>query len=170
MASRQLKNRGGLSSGGLPKNVNKSTRSRAMSQNSSLNLTPNPSPRTANSSTPTTTSINPNNITNCATCNQIVGDDSIGCDRCENWFCPTSMCVGLPDQLIDGIRNFGGDAVAYKCTECRAGASGSSSINPGFNQLLQTVKKLCETVQSLSNKVANLTKPPELSVPPVAPY
>ena len=62
----------------------------------------------------------------CANCTQIVGDDNIGCDWCPNWFCPSSMCPSLPDDLINGIKTCGGSTIAYVCTECHAT---SSSIN-----------------------------------------
>ena len=69
--------------------------------------------QTATDSTTTTTtnSTNPTSY-HCATCNQAVGNEAIGCDRCSNWFCPTSMCVGLPEVLVEGIVDYGGSAVA----------------------------------------------------------
>ncbi|KAK3895003.1 hypothetical protein Pcinc_001296 [Petrolisthes cinctipes] len=65
-------------------------------------------------------------------------------------------------MLVLGIRDFGGSAVVYKCTECRTSIPGlspqSGGANPGTVQLLQTVKKLCETVQALSAKVDILSE------------
>lgn len=78
------------------------------------------------------------------------------------------MCVGLPDQLIAAIQEYGGDAVAYKCTDCRA-SSDLGVDKDAFKQLYQTVKTLCETVKSLSAQVGTLTKPsPDLPSPPGA--
>ncbi|MPD03172.1 hypothetical protein E2C01_098797 [Portunus trituberculatus] len=112
---------------------------------------------------PTTSNpTNPSADDHCATCNQIVGDDCIGCDRCTNWFCPSGMCLGLPDELVRGITQFGGDAIAYICTECRCTSPASGPDNPAFKQPLQTVKKLCETLHTLSSKVERLTSPPSL--------
>lgn len=95
----------------------------------------------------------------CGTCSVITGADAVGCDRCSNWFHPTSMCLGLPDQLIQSIQTYGGDGVAFICTECRTGNNSDDVPNSAFKQLFQTVKKLCETVQSLSTQVASLTSP-----------
>ncbi|KAK4322549.1 hypothetical protein Pmani_006728 [Petrolisthes manimaculis] len=84
--------------------------------------------------------------------------DAVGCDRCSKLFRPTSMCMGIPDQLISGIQDYGGGGVLFVCTECRSsGGSGEGVSASAFNQLFLTVKKLCETVQSLSGQVATMT-------------
>ena len=91
----------------------------------------------------------------CGTCGGACADDSIGCDRCSKWFHSSSMCLGLPDQLVSSIKQYGGDGIAFICTDCRitggggAGAGGGVSVD-AFRQLHQTVKKLCETVQELT--------------------
>ncbi|KAK4325801.1 hypothetical protein Pmani_003634 [Petrolisthes manimaculis] len=84
--------------------------------------------------------------------------DAVACDRCSKWFHPTSMCMGIPDQLISGIQDYGGGGVLFVCTECRSsGGSGEGVSASAFNQLFLTVKKLCETVQSFSGQVATMT-------------
>ena len=88
----------------------------------------------------------------CGTCNTPTRMDAIGCDRCETWFHPSSMCLGLPDEVVNNIVEYDGQGIAFICTECRSnsGKSGGSVPNSAFKQLFQTVKKLCETVQTLS--------------------
>ena len=132
----------------------------------SFQLPSSPASPTHLDRTTTANPTNPSNEDHCATCNQTVNDDCIGCDRCSNWFCPSGMCLGLPDELVRGIREFGGDAIAYICTDCRSTSPASGSDNPAFKQLLQTVKKLCETMHTLSAKVASLTTTPPPPLPP----
>ena len=97
----------------------------------------------------------------CGTCNGITGADAIGCDRCTNWFHPSPMCLGLPDQLITSIQEYGGTGVVFVCTECRTcGGGGGDVSQSAIKQLFQTVKKLCETVQSLTSQVADLSSNP----------
>ncbi|KAK3871549.1 hypothetical protein Pcinc_023315 [Petrolisthes cinctipes] len=94
----------------------------------------------------------------CGTCNGITGTDAIGCDRCTNWFHPSAMCLGLPDQLITSIQEYGGTGIVFVCTECRTGSSDGGGVSQSaLQQLFQTVKKLCETVQSLTSQVAVLS-------------
>lgn len=53
------------------------------------------------------------------------------------------MYLGLPDQLVASIKQYGGDAIAYICTECRSSSrsSGTSSRDySAFKQLPQTVQ------------------------------
>lgn len=106
----------------------------------------------------------------CSTCNQSLSDDAIGCDRCSNWFCPSSMCLGLPDQLIKGILDYGGNAIAYICTACRCNdpSTNNDNNNAGIKQLCQTVKMLCENVTKLTAQVNSLSQRPPVPVPPPA--
>ena len=71
------------------------------------------------------------------------------------------MCLGLPDHLVASIKQYGGDAIVYICTDCRSssrrgGTGAGTRDDSAFKQLLQTVKKLCETVQTLSSQVSSL--------------
>lgn len=94
----------------------------------------------------------------CGTCHLLVGDDATGCDRCSSWFHSSSMCLGLPDSLVSSIREHG-DAIAFICTDCRVGdrpVGGGGVGEAAFRQLFQTVKKLCETVQILSDQMRNI--------------
>lgn len=102
----------------------------------------------------------------CGTCHFLVGDDAVGCDRCSSWFHSSSMCLGIPDALVSGIRQHG-DAIAFICTDCRVGdrsvgrGDGAGGVGEAaFRQLFQTVKKLCETVQSLSEQMRGLVNCP----------
>ena len=103
-------------------------------------------------------------VDNCGTCNIVTGLDAVGCDRCNRWFHPTSMCMGINDVLISGILSDGGGAVLFVCTDCRICSSrsvrGGKESESAFSQLFQTVKKLCENVQTLSAQVATLTSGP----------
>ena len=91
----------------------------------------------------------------CGTCSQGVSDEAVGCDRCRSWFHPTSLCLGIADTVIGSIKS-NPDAIAFICTQCRSAVSSSvnSATSQGvnqaaFNQLFQTVKKLCESVSVL---------------------
>ena len=63
----------------------------------------------------------------CGMCQMDVGDDCIGCDKCTVWYHPTSTCVGLPDNVIKTIRDYGGRGVSFCSTACRLDDSGDSS-------------------------------------------
>ena len=78
--------------------------------------------------------------------------------------------MGLPLQIIQNIADFGGEGIAFICTECRAttSASGGNGNRDGdaisvgaFKQLHQTVKTLCKTVQELSEQVRVMTCNPQ---------
>ena len=90
----------------------------------------------------------------CGTCNTQTGIDAIGCDRCVAWFHPSSsMCLGLPDPIVSNIIEYDGQGIAFICTDCRSKSGKSGTVpDSAFKQLFQTVKKLCETVQTLSAK------------------
>ena len=93
---------------------------------------------------------------NCLTCSQPVGDDTIGCDRCENWFCPTSMCMGIKESAIQAIHEDGGTAILFICTDCRFKAAALTPKGPGQEQLLTSFKSLCSLVQNLNSNVDSL--------------
>ena len=68
----------------------------------------------------------------CGTCNGDTGADAIGCDRCTNWFHPSTMCSGLPDQLIATIQQYyGGTGIVFVCTECRTSNNNGSDDSGG---------------------------------------
>ena len=98
-------------------------------------------------------------VDKCGTCKLAVDDDGIGCDRCEDWFHPSTMCMGLPDSVIDNIANFGGHGVLFVCTLCRLNKSStqSSRLSSGNdNDQTIAVKQLFEMVSSLCGAVRNL--------------
>ena len=108
---------------------------------------------------PGSQSVDPNDL--CGTCNGITRLDAIGCDRCNRWFHPSSMCMGISEVLIAGIQTDGGGSVLFACTECKTeNSKGGNVNNSAFKQLMQTVKTLCETVQALSAQVATLKSEP----------
>ena len=88
-------------------------------------------------------------------CSIDVGNDALGCDRCDRWYHPSVLCMGIPETVIDNIKQYGGEGVSYVCTACRSGgpAGGDSQSGSAMEQLLRTVASLCETVQKLSDKV-----------------
>lgn len=98
-----------------------------------------------------------NQVECCGLCSTSVGDDGVGCDRCDKWFHPSVMCMGIPEGVIQNIKEYGGEGVSYICTACRSSSlAGVNSQGSALGQLLQTVSKLCETVQKLSEKVDGL--------------
>ena len=93
----------------------------------------------------------------CGLCNAVVGEDAVGCDRCDRWYHPSVMCMGIPESVIDNIRSYGGEGVSYICTVCRSGSSSAGdSQASALGQLLLTVAKLCENVHKLTDKVDGL--------------
>ena len=46
----------------------------------------------------------------CGSHTQTVGDQCIGCDKCEQWVHETEMCSGLPKKVIDIILEYSGEA------------------------------------------------------------
>ena len=93
----------------------------------------------------------------CGLCSVEVGDDAVGCDRCDRWYHSSVMCMGIPEGVIDNIKQYGGEGISYICTVCHSSSSaGGDSQGSALGQLLQTVAKLCETVQSLSDRVDSL--------------
>ena len=98
----------------------------------------------------------------CGMCEAVVGDTAIGCDRCNDWFCPTEMCMGLPENaiaLISSLRDE--NSVLFVCTGCR--------VNPGPGAWMETrsarkrqgggesMKQLFVTVKGLASEMAKLT-------------
>ena len=93
----------------------------------------------------------------CNTCKIDVADDAIGCDKCSNWFHPTSMCLGLPNNVVNNLREYGGEGISFVCTECRCSTDGGTGVNgSAFKQLFETVRGLCETVSKLSAEMRTL--------------
>lgn len=90
----------------------------------------------------------------CGLCSSVCGDDAIGCDRCASWFHPQPLCLGLPDDLVKGITAYGGDGIAFICTECRSNdGAGEVADKQAFKQLFQTVRELCEFVKVLAEQM-----------------
>ena len=63
----------------------------------------------------------------CGTCTQAVGDDCIGCDKCEEWVHGSEMCSGLPQKVIDVILEYSGEGINYMCMKCRVKQASSTS-------------------------------------------
>lgn len=115
------------------------------------------SARQSNKSEPSNLSIDDGD--KCNTCDCFVGNDAIGCDRCESWFHPKTLCLGLSETVIQTIVDNGGQGVAYISTDCRAkslSVGGSNGAGPAFKQLYQTVKMLCKTVETMSLQMTKL--------------
>ena len=103
----------------------------------------------------------------CGMCGVLVADSGIGCDRCSEWFHPTEMCTGLPQEAISLIAAHQTDnSVLFVCTGCRvnpgtgswtkAGRGRNSDQEAMIKQLYLTVKGLCGTVASLTSKFDTL--------------
>ena len=90
-------------------------------------------------------------------------DGAIGCDRCDAWYHPSSMCLGLPDHVVQAIAEYGGAGIVFICTNCKisqpsTSTSDNDSINAAaFKQLHQTVKALCKSFTELSEQVKSMT-------------
>ena len=55
----------------------------------------------------------------CGTCSMLTDADAIGCDHCQVWYHPVPLCMGLPEEVIQTIQQYGGAGVLYQCTTCR---------------------------------------------------
>lgn len=101
----------------------------------------------------------------CGTCNLLCGNDAVGCDKCYVWFHPSSMCLGLPEQLVRDIGEYGGSGIAFICTDCRSQNDTEQAVDKlAFRQLFQTVRQLCETVSTLSEQMSRLVSGQQSSV------
>ena len=58
-----------------------------------------------------------------------LGDVSIGCGGCNSRYHPTRVCLGLPDSVIEDIREYGGRGINFSCTSWRL-KRGSGSNGP----------------------------------------
>ena len=103
----------------------------------------------------------------CGTCKFLVSDDAIGCDRCEGWFHPASMCLGLLANVITNILSLEGEGILFVCLSCRMNKHSSPSSHtqaqphsPGqdklINQLSEMVMALTASVRSLTNQMDSL--------------
>lgn len=125
------------------------TRSRS-GDGSDETTSPNP-PRAAGSTRPRTTAgaqpayaslVSPTPIVNsptsdsspsnptpvpCNSCDTMVGNEAIGCDRCSGWFHPTVMCLGIPENSIKEIVRLGGDGILFVCLHCKVNYAQPSS-------------------------------------------
>ena len=104
-------------------------------------------------------------LTKCGTCNANVGNEGIGCDRCDGWFHPAAMCMGLPDKVIESIVGQGGEGVLFVCLTCRINSCSSGSsrrASDAGSDLTATVKQLHEMVISLCTAVKTLMTSPIL--------
>ena len=103
---------------------------------------------------------NDNPTNSCGTCDNTTNDTAIGCDRCASWFCPTPMCLGLPQNIVDAIKSHNGNGIAFICTACRARGTGNNPVanvsSDAFIQLHEAVKALCKTVGSLAAEIKNV--------------
>lgn len=153
-------------------NVDSAVRSR-------LSLTDHPCPSMVQSDTPAivTDDVSQDNPALCGTCKLVVGNEAIGCDQCDGWYHPGSMCMGLPDSLISDIVRLQGGGIKFVCLTCRLSPGGTNSPStnslstprsrtPGqtsslaqnstFKQMSEMVMALCSTVARLSNQIAEL--------------
>ena len=106
----------------------------------------------------------------CGSCEVAVGQQGIGCDKCDNWFHPSPLCMGVSERVIDVILEAGGDGVEYGCTQCRSrpavsGASRASTTpgDPAVAQLFLMVKSLCAAVAKLTEKVDTVASIPNVT-------
>lgn len=116
----------------------------------------------------------------CGSCSNSVGVEAIGCDQCGGWFHPTSLCMGLPERVIDNIVELNGDGILFICLTCRLGSHSPSGAGGNrrngdqdgavFKQLHEMVMALCRTVKTLSEKVEKLVTAQNAKSPPLTDY
>lgn len=95
----------------------------------------------------------------CGSCNASVGDDCIGCDRCDGWFHPASMCMGLSDKVIETIIKHEGKGINFVCLSCRINTPATTSsrrTSDVGSDLTAAIKQLHEMVTSLCTAVRTL--------------
>lgn len=121
-----------------------------------------PTPVLSNN-TPSTNIANSSDPVICGTCSFPTGDDAIGCDRCDGWFHPGAMCLGLPEQSIADIIRLEGEGILFVCLQCRitdrsgaAGPGGGLERTGAFKQMSEMVFALCNTVKSLVTQMETL--------------
>ena len=100
--------------------------------------------------------------TNCSLCSSVVGVDAVGCDDCNGWDHPSTQCTGLSKTALKCIKEDGGDAIRYVCPKCRCRfAQPNSSVSydkETFGQLFEMIKSLAESLATLTNQIANITR------------
>ena len=105
----------------------------------------------------------------CVSCTKVADDSVVGCDTCERWVCNTVMCSSLPQQLLDAINDYEGDAITFICIQCRIARQGSptkasqTQMIELVGQLFQQIQGICTTLQGLTDKVTFLTNQPQTS-------
>ena len=113
------------------------------------------------------TSSSDNHGETCGLCSVATGNDSIGCDKCPQWFHPTTMCTGLKLNTIICIQEEGGDAVRFVCSACRckgnlqlssdtSSSPSSPMSDPAMLQLFNIVKSVAESVAQMTQQVNHL--------------
>ena len=123
--------------------------------------------RSASTSTSRKPNKSPDGVQNCVSCSKDVGEDAIGCDKCEYWVHSTEMCSGLPQKVIDAITEYDGRGINFVCTRCRIKRESSASNNPQplmmelVAQIFQQMKGICSTVQNLVNQVKAISSKPQ---------
>ena len=120
-----------------------------------------------NQSAPTAQSLPNNHVNNqqvkdnaptaCGMCSALTDHNCIGCDHCELWFHPTSICMSLPPDVIETVKQYGGAGVAYICTDCRIAEVGNgANAKDSLTQLHQSVKALSSAMNGVvSNRSSN---------------
>lgn len=99
----------------------------------------------------------------CGTCKFPVVDEAVGCDRCEDWFHPLAMCLGLPECSIRDIIKLEGEGIHFVCLKCclkdRSPSKDSNSNRDGtVKQLSEMVMALCSSAKVLTSQMESLQK------------
>ena len=93
----------------------------------------------------------------CGTCNLLVGDNSIGCDKCEVWLHATEMCSGLPQKVIDVILEYSGEGINYMCMKCRVTRASTAGQGSGGSPSARADKFMADTLQQLFQQLRGMT-------------
>ena len=112
--------------------------------------------------------VTPTDQSLCGTCNVDLGNDPIGCDKCETWVCSTEMCSGLPQNVIDTIIHYDGSGIQFVCLKCRVsltsagGSTRATNYQPQLaeiiTQLAQQIKGICCELRDLKAHMQGLTQ------------
>lgn len=134
---------------------------------------------------PEQASTNQNERHDCGMCQKDVGDNCIGCDKCDDWLHATEMCSGLPANVLQTLIEYDGAGIEFICLNCRVSkVRGSPNTESHLdaqhsrellNQMFRSVKGMCMAVTDLTarmdavvNQLGTLTMKPRLSEQPAS--
>ena len=80
----------------------------------------------------------------CGMCVALLGNVSIGCGCFNSRYHPNHVCTGLPDSVINAIKEYGGRGINFSYTSCRFEGGSVGLMSHNLAVLLMTlIKKVC---------------------------